>query len=137
MNLGTKAERCVIGELAKFDIAVVFHYPNGNNYDLVADIDGEFYKIQVKSCIRRKHDAIPFDLRKGHNTKETYTRNDCDIVALFDHRYNTTYLLGPKDFEGRTQFTIRYWNTLNGQDENCNWHDDFVICRRRIQEVFK
>ena len=64
-----------------------------------------------------------------------YTTEDCDVMLLCD--YENVYLLGPEEFEGRSNFTVRTKSTKNRQTKGCHWHEDYVLSKNRIRRILE
>lgn len=138
---GEKAQRIVIGELAKLDINVAIPLTDNLPWDFIAVYNG-LHRIQVKSSEEsRKINATEFSLRSTNwhkRTQKTYSAKDCDAIICYDFKDGSLYLLGVEDFSGRNSFTIRK-STSKGkgnQIKNANMHDDFLLTKERLETIF-
>jgi len=136
---GEKGVAIVIGELAKKGIQVAFPLSDNLPFDIILIYKGKLYKAQVKSG-RRKHKnaqgSFSFKLTTNNWYSKTitkYTGDDIDVMVLCD--YEKIFLLGPKDFSGRSSFNIRNEAPKNGQKKGINLAEDFVLCDKRIAEI--
>jgi len=135
---GEKGERIAIGELAKWDLDVAIPLSDNLPWDLVVCNKGKLFRVQVKSSEAGDDNRTDFNTSTNNwhsKTTKKYSKSDCDVMILCD--YNSIYLLGPDDFANRRSFTIRHEPSKNGQKKGTNMHDDFVISKKRIREVFK
>lgn len=106
LSAGSLAEAKVNAELLECGIiSTVVEVPAP--YDLVADIDGDLKKVQVKSCSLRDEQigdkgSYQVDFRKNgrvyedsvyHNRHETYTGDEVDYFAIYNPDYDEVYWL--------------------------------------------
>ncbi len=137
---GEKGERIAIGELAKFDIDVAIPMTDNLPFDFIIYYQNTLIKVQVKSGTHSPGEctgSVAFDLTTNRyrdaKSKKKYSQLDCDVMMLCD--YNNVYLIGPSDFVDRRSFTIRHEIPKNGQTKGINFHDDYVLSKKRIEEV--
>ena len=81
-------------------------------YDLVADINGKLYRIQVKYCQKSKI-GITFSTKsirtkKGKPFAYKYTTNDADYICTVYQ--NTTYMIPIATIENRNSVTLAFSN---------------------------
>jgi len=90
LQIGIAGEHLVCADLIKKGYKAYLS-DQGLSYDVIADIDGKLYKVQVKTT--SKYRAIPqrkkytpaylFWIRRcGKGGKKTYTEGDFDFMAL-------------------------------------------------------
>ncbi len=134
---GEKGERIAIGELAKWNIDVAIPLTDNLRFDFIIVYNHKLFKVQVKSSSRSVNNgSVEFALTSNNwhkKTKKKYYESDCDIMILCD--YDSVYLLSAFEFTGRSGFTIRKEVAQNGQTNRVNLHDDYVLSRKRIEEV--
>jgi len=100
-------------------------------YDLVARIDGEFYRLQVKTAYDGKNDgAVEFRTRSVRTKSEGYERagydGKIDYFAVLNVRTEDVYLV-PIEDAGAAATTIRYEPAANNNRTNINWHEEYRI----------
>lgn len=90
----------------------------GTPYDLIADVEGNLFKVQVKlsKCIGNK---LVVDYRKSHGERK-YSRKDFDVLAAVDLERRAIAYIPPVVWSGKTQITLWRENplTLNGFGKN-------------------
>lgn len=115
----------IVGEaqvLAKFiALGIPVSIPFGDNcsYDLVAEINGELKKVQVKASTQTADGKTVFELvRRRINTTTSYIKayeeNEVDYYALYAIALDKVYLVPFKDAPTK-QLTMRYEPTKNNQ----------------------
>jgi len=130
---GEKGQKVVIGELAKHDIEVLIPLSDNLPYDLVIDWQGRLLKCQVKSSDYRPSKAsgmVEFSLKTNNwykKTSKTYSADEIDVMLLCDLRDWSVYVLGPKDFDGRSSFAMRDEAAKNGQKKGVNLREDYLL----------
>jgi hypothetical protein len=138
-NIGDRGQNCTIGWLAKYGIGVAFPLSDNYRFDLIAIANERLFKLQVKSSSCHENGSVSFRLATNNfRSGEVflYNEKDCDVVACYDLRTDTLYLLAPTDFKDRKSIQIRIRGSKNGQSSRCHQHEDFVISRQRVKEVF-
>lgn len=139
-SVGEKGVLCVLSHLAKYDIQISLPFSDNLPYDLVADLNGKLFKLQVKSSnYSPSPGSVEFSICSNNWYKKTITKyNDtlCDIMVCYDIQNDNVYLLSPEEFSNRKAFTIRKLDSINKQSKRCHFHADFILSEKRIQEVF-
>ena len=139
-SIGEIGENCVIGELAKFGIGVAPVLSDNYPFEMIAITDKNLFKIQVKTSTTNKNgEHISFSIASNNwlqGTIKKYTKEDCDVVILYDLVEHNCFLLSPEDFENRRSFTIRYKKPITTNKYGYNWFEDFQISHKRILEIF-
>lgn len=114
---------------------VLIPYGNCERYDFVADVNGRFLKIQVKTS-RLKDDGakIMFNTSSiyrvnGEPVSHSYTKNDIDYFAT---SYDGNIYLIPIEEATKKEKTLRLLPTKNGQTEGIYFAKDYVM-----EEVIK
>ena len=112
-------------------------YPYGDceRYDFVADVNGKFVKIQVKSS-KVSDDGTKFSFNTasthysdGKCVHHSYSKEDIDYFAtVYD---NQVYLIPVGECSTRSQ-SLRLVPAKNGQTRGVKWAKDY-----RLEEVIK
>jgi hypothetical protein len=135
---GEKGQRIVIGELAKFDIDIAIPLSDNLPFDLIVVFPNKLFKVQVKtSSYSTNPGSICFGLSSNNwhaKTTKKYTEDDCDVMICCD--LENVYLLLPEHFANRKAFSIRKTESKNKQNKGINFHKDFVLSEKRIEDVF-
>jgi PD-(D/E)XK nuclease superfamily protein len=129
-SVGERSEAII---LARF-IELGFHVwlPWGENHRadmIVEDDDGQFYKVQCKTChvdgerLIFRAESINEHHRRG--VRMNY-RGQADYFAVYSPALKKTYLL-PVDLVGTTSVCLRLHPTKNNQEKNVRWAKDYEL----------
>ena len=139
-KIGNKAESVILSEFIKNDIPVLIPFGDNEKYDLVADVDGKFYSVQVKHG-QYKNGGISVDLRHRIGVKrikyETYF-GKVDLFGVWCEKLNTTYLLPIEMFGKQTSIVLRVEQPKrNSCISKIIWADNFQFAKiiSRVREV--
>jgi len=135
---GERGQSIVIGELGKWGIDVAI--PMSDNYPFDFIIIGEkLLKVQVKSTTEvTANGAVLFSFTSNDwytGITKNYSTKDCDIIIGLDLRTFDVYLFGPEDFENKNGISIRKTTPKNGQSLGIHFHDNYIICEKRIKDT--
>lgn len=114
---------------------VLTPYGDCERYDFVADVNGKFVKIQVKSS-KVSDDGTKFSFNTasthysdGKCVHHSYSKEDIDYFAtVYD---NQVYLIPVGECSARSQ-SLRLVPAKNGQTRGVKWAKDY-----RLEEVIK
>ena len=114
---------------------VLTPYGDCERYDFVADVNGKFVKIQVKSS-KVSDDGTKFSFNTasthysdGKCVHHSYSKEDIDFFAtVYD---NQVYLIPVEECSARSQ-SLRLVPAKNGQIRGVKWAKDY-----RLEEVIK
>lgn len=114
---------------------VLTPYGDCERYDFVADVNGKFVKIQVKSS-KVSDDGTKFSFNTasthysdGKCVHHSYSKEDIDYFAtVYD---NQVYLIPVEECSTRSQ-SLRLIPAKNGQTRGVKWAKDY-----RLEEVIK
>lgn len=106
-NTGTKGDvgvTAVAYELTKrVDAVISYHTAENMPYDMIADIDGQLFKIQVKSRVKRNGVIeVPLGSCSIHRKKtitQKYKEDDFDILAVYCFNTDCVYWLDIEDLK--------------------------------------
>lgn len=135
----TTKEQGIIGEaqvLAKFQsLNIPVSIPFGDNqpYDLIIDVKGKLYKIQVKTSSQTDNGKTTFRLQKvrvnqSKNTVSYYKESEIDYYALYSIVRNKIFLI-PFSESYNSCITIRYEENKysNGNQFDVKYEDDYTV----------
>lgn len=98
---GDHAELRIASKLKRYGWSVLFPYSESERYDLVAEKDGEFVRIQVKSS---KFDgtSVTFpcycsNSSKSGNNRTDYTKDDIDGFAVYNLQIDECFWVPVED----------------------------------------
>lgn len=126
-----------IGEaktLAKFvELGVPVFLPFGDNerFDLIAEFNNKFNRIQVKTSIKASDGKMKFDLtsstvHRKNGVKHFYNENEIDYFACYNVERNKLFLI-PVDQTPETSITIRYEYPKNNQLSGVKFENDYLL----------
>ena len=136
---GTLTELHCIVDLTELGIRTLTPTDEASKYDVVADVNGQFIRIQCKTSSWAKDTAISetaFQIETNHmttNTKKTtrylYSKNDIDY--FYTYFQGQGYLVSIDEASGAT-FRWRYEYPSSGQTKGIHIAKDY-----KIEEVIK
>lgn len=133
-QIGNITEMECMLAMMKAGFNVLTPYGDCERYDFVADINGEFYKIQCKTASSDDDGAsFKFECRSsGSNTKgvthQSYSKKEIDF---FSTCFNGQCYLVPVEECGCDK-RLRLLPTKNGQTKGICWASEY-----RLEEVVK
>jgi hypothetical protein len=123
---GQIAETLVLHELTKrgFNVSIPF---GDYRYDLIAEKNGKFNRIQVKYVGNlTKRSTIPVVLhsisRKG---RIQYKEDEIDFIAVYCKPLENFYIIPFKDVAGKTAVNLRVKPANNNQAEKIIYSENF------------
>lgn len=133
-QIGNITEVSVMLEFLKLGYNILTPYGDCERYDFVVDINGKFYKIQVKTSKETEEGKISFNTSSTHyvNGKcihDSYTKKEIDYFATFYK--NKCYLIPVEECGGRS-VSLRFVPTKNGQTRGVKMAIDY-----ELEEVIK
>lgn len=105
--------------------------PWGDNqrYDMIAEFDGKFNRIQIKTCNTEKNGSIICTCRssQNHTTNKKYSNyvGDIDYFVFFNQVYDKIAIVPIEEVGDKTNIYLRIAPTKNGQIQNTKYFDDF------------
>jgi len=115
---GAVAEMIVIADLIKRGYFAYKPLIENTECDLVVDIDGKLVKIQIKSG-HSDGEKIKVDLTRSSAKSKYYSKQDFDILAIYDSSTGNIAYLKWGDIPYKRSLTLRYTETVfkNGNVE--------------------
>lgn len=103
--------------------------------DLLTIINDKCYKIQVKNAARETNNgSFTFStFKSGPNYSYRYKKEDVDIFAVYISSIDELIFIGWNDLKGDT-LNIRFKKSLNNQNKNINWYEDYKDFDRFIDK---
>lgn len=134
-QLGNITEVQVMLGFLQLGYNVLTPYGDCERYDFVADVNGKFVKIQVKSS-KVSDDGTKFSFNTasthysdGKCVHHSYSKEDIDFFATVYN--NQVYLIPVEECSARSQ-SLRLIPAKNGQIRGVKWAKDY-----RLEEVIK
>jgi hypothetical protein len=128
---GQATEAIVRAELIARDISVLTPVFDNEPYDLVAEVGGDFHRVQVKTAYDSKRNgAVEFRTRSVRTKSDGYERagyeGEIDYFAALNVREEDIYLVAIEE-AGSTTTTVRYEPAANNNRANVNWHAEYRL----------
>ena len=106
-------------------------YGDNSKYDFIADIDGQLFKIQVKTSSLKDENAIKFSCRTTHVNcngvkNERYSEEDVDFFATYWE--GKCYLVPIR--ECSVEKTLRFVPPKNGHIKNISFAQDYILAKQ-------
>lgn len=121
---GEIAEMFVAARLMKAGFRVLFPVGENNRYDLVAERNNKFVRIQVKYADPRQG-ALRVSCRSSNNWSVLhYSEDEIDMIAAYNPRDDSVYFISVKDIN-RTLITLRLEPTKNNQKAKINFAENY------------
>jgi hypothetical protein len=122
---GLIAELKVAARLIETGWRVLYPADESSRYDLVAERDGRFYRIQVKYVTSQKG-RLAVNCRSSNNwSVKPYTSEEIDVIAAHDPGSNETYFI-PVHSLNRNLITLRLTEARNNQKNKVRYARDFT-----------
>lgn len=134
MNSKTKgsiSELRVAAKLLELGFTVLQPIGENSRYDLVAEKDNQFHRIQVKTG-RLRNGCILFSTKSQNHTSagvvaiNQYTKNEIDFFAVYEPNSNRIYMV-PVEEVTIGECTLRVDKPLNAQQSNIRWASTFEV----------
>lgn len=122
---GNIAEMSVATYLIESGWHILFPVGENHRYDLVAEKDGKFIRIQVK-YVTPKNGALDINCRSSNNWSVLhYTCKDIDVIAAYNSQDKRIYFV-PVAMINYSSFKIRLDDARNNQKEKIHLAGDFA-----------
>ena len=126
---GSIAELAVATQLIREGWNVLLPYGENTRYDLVAERDGRFARLQVKYCTPKDGSLIVNCASSNNWSVLQYTAKEIDAIAVYDPLAGTVYFVPVAELP-KGHMKLRLSPTKNGQKakvrfakEFCEFHD--------------
>lgn len=122
-DIGNKAEVAILNAFIKRNISVSIPFGDNDEYDMIAEIDNDLFKIQCKHG-NYKEDTIAFDTRRGFKGDENY--NNIDYFAIYCPALNEIFIMTSNKCNG-TSKSLRLKKPKNNQIKGVNFAYNYLI----------
>ena len=144
MNSKTKgqiSEARALYEFQKYSIPVCIPWGDNERYDLIAEFDGKFNRIQVKTCNEEENGAIICYTRSStnHTTNRnliTY-ENEVDYFVFVNQTRDWVALVPIEEIGKNKTIRLRIVPPANGQTKGVRYFSDFSFEKKFRYEAFK
>lgn len=127
---GQASESTPKAEFLARGIPVLSPEYDNERYDFVADVGGQFLRIQAKTAYRGTNEgAVRFQthstrVKSDGDERETY--DNLEYFAVYDPFNDEAYPIPVKE-AGSDTMAIRVEPAANGNTRNVNWHEDYQL----------
>jgi len=123
---GSIAEMAVAAKLLKMRWSILFPYGENSRYDLVAEKNGKFVKVQVK-YITPCNGVLDVNCKSSNNwSVDKYTAKQIDFIAAYDSENNEIYFVPSTKFNSSC-IKLRIKPTKNKQKVSINTAGNFLL----------
>ena len=144
MNSKTKgqiSEARALYEFQKHGIPVCIPWGDNERYDLIAEFDGKFNRIQVKTCNEEENGAIICYARSStnHTTNRNLTtyENEVDYFVFANQTRDWVALVPIEEIGKNKTIRLRIVPPANGQTKGVRYFSDFSFEKKFRYEAFK
>lgn len=134
--IGDIGEAMAIADFTKAGIGVSKPLSNNLRYDLIIDVNGRLYKVQVKTSSVIKEDKMVFSTKttnytKGAYTSNAYTSDEVDIFYLYHQLNDWRGLYLVKNGQAiPVSMNMRLLPAKNGQVKGIRMASDFEFSKQ-------
>ncbi len=130
---GIIGEAGVIFEFEKRGITVSIPFGDNSPYDIIIDVNGSLYKVQIKTSADTNNKVTVFNIKKTRinrkrNVVSYYTKNEIDYFVLYSIHFKEAYMI-PVEEAPNTSIKIRHDKAKNNQNMNIRMDVDCTIER--------
>lgn len=130
---GNIGEAAILFEFIKYEIPVCIPYGDNERYDLIAEFNGMFNRIQIKYCDCDSGTLngiiCPCASSVNHTATRTSWENyqgEVDYFAYYFPRYNVCCLVPMSEIGGQKTFTMNF-NEEKPLNEKIHWYKDYLF----------
>jgi hypothetical protein len=127
---GQQSEAAVLFEFVSRGLSVLQPFGDNERYDLVVEISGTFYRVQVKTG-RLENGRVQFETRSsGTLTNKISKRGydgEIDVFAVYSPERRETFVV-PIEDAPETSMGLRV-SAAQKQSPNINWAADYSVER--------
>lgn len=135
---GQISEARTLYEFQKYGIPVCVPWGDNERYDLIAEFDGKFNRIQVKTCNEEENGAIVCYARSStnHTTNRNLTtyENEVDYFVFVNQTRDWVALVPMEEIGKNKAIRLRVVPPANGQTKGIRYFEDFLF-KHKFGEV--
>lgn len=132
MNNKTKGELSearALYEFQKYNIPVCLPWGDNQRYDMIAEFNNKFNRIQVKTSNEEENGSIKCYCRssQNHTTNkkcDTY-QNEVDYFVFYNQVYDKIAIVPIEEIGDKKVISLRIIETKNGQKKGIRFFDDY------------
>ena len=143
-RIGNIGEAHTIAAFVDMKIPVYLPFGENESSDMIIDVDGYLYRVQVKTTSKGTKEKAIFSIAKNmgyihENDKfkafrKGYDLDEIDLLALYDITNDKLTLIEYFEVYGKRGLIVRYKDTKNGQKENIRYYKDYTV-RKTINKL--
>ena len=137
MNSKTKgqlSEARALYEFQKYHIPVCLPWGDNERYDMIAEFDGKFNRIQVKTSNEEENGAICCWARSStnHTTNKKLSsyEGEVDYFVFVNQTHDLIALVPIEDLEGQKSIRLRLTPPANGQTKGIRYFADYAFDKK-------
>jgi len=135
---GQLSEARALYEFQKYNIPVCVPWGDNERYDLVAEFDGKFNRIQVKTCNEEENGAIICYARSStnHTTNKNLStyENDVDYFVFVNQTYDLVALVPIKEIGNQKTIRLRIEPPKSNNGKQVHYFQDFSFEKKFTNE---
>ena len=131
---GQLSEARALYEFQKYHIPVCLPWGDNERYDMIAEFDGKFNRIQVKTSNEEENGAICCWARSStnHTTNKRLSsyEGEVDYFVFVNQTYDLIALVPIEDLEGKKSIRLRLTPPANGQTKGIRYFVDYSFDKK-------
>lgn len=131
---GQLSEARALYEFQKYHIPVCLPWGDNERYDMIAEFDGKFNRIQVKTSNEEENGAICCWARSStnHTTNKRLSsyEGEVDYFVFVNQIYDLIALVPIEDLEGKKSIRLRLTPPANGQTKGVRYFEDYSFDKK-------
>ena len=131
---GDFSEAKALCEFQKYHIPVCLPWGDNQRYDMIAEFDGKFNRIQVKTANEEENGAIKGYCRssKNHTTNKNCDKyiDEVDYFVFYNQTYDKIALVPIEEIGDKSVIALRVEPTKNGQTRGIRFFDDYTFDKK-------
>ena len=139
---GNISEARALFEFQKMGIPVLIPWGDNLRYDLVIELKGKFFKVQVKTANEEVNGGIVCYTRSStnHTTNKKFStyENDVDYFVFYNQIRDIIAIVPIQDIGNNKTITLRIEPTKNNQTKNIKFFEDYsfnkILCVETLHE---
>ena len=128
---GQLSEARTLYEFQKYNVPVCIPWGDNERYDLVAEFDGKFNRIQVKTCNEEENGAIVCYTRSSmnHTTNKNFStyENDVDYFVFVNQTRDLVALVPIEEIGTQKAIRLRITAPLSNNGKKMRYFKDFLF----------
>lgn len=131
---GQLSEARVLYEFQKYHIPVCLPWGDNERYDMIAEFDGKFNRIQIKTSNEENNGAVMCYARSStnHTTNKNLTTyiGEVDYFVFVNQTHDILALVPITDIGTQKTIRLRLTPPSNGQTKNVRYFSDYSFDKK-------